>query len=314
MDKTEDTKKQCVFVENKAPTPIKTVGDPKKVCEGAECDEWDYKITTMTPIKLSCNDPDPHPVGNSEVHWRIWWDYYTGEWSEWETADEDTEIYMDEECLHQLEFYCTDALGHTSESDIEWIKVEGTTFDITLNKKWNLISVPFVMLDDSIDEVFEGVADTVDSVWTFDGTDWFVYTPGPATDTLTEMLPGWGYWVYSNDDSVLTIGGSLFSPATTPVTKDIVYGWNLIGYWGTEGETEYDWPDGDGKSAYCELYSLGEDLFDKQFASLWTWWQPFNPSVIELSNTDNMDPGAGYWLWTAQEGEFIPTTTCGIFD
>ncbi len=348
VNKTETINKQCVFVDNSAPEPVKTVGKPNELWNGMtngmdsiyypglaeRCNNESsdnpidcWKVTTMTPITMECDDSEQdHPVPYKELCYMIDYDgdditedYCGHEINEdgWCCGDESgKELYFEEESEHNLKFYCVDALGNSNENDVddEMFKVEGTAFNITLNKKWNLISVPLVMLNDSIDDVFADVADTVDSVWTFDGTDWFVYTPGPAVDTLTEMQPGWGYWVYSSNDSVLLIGGSLFSPATTPVTKDITYGWNLIGYWGTEGETEYDGPDGVGKPAYCELYSLGGDLFDKQFASLWTWWQPYNPSVVELSNVDNMDPGAGYWLWTAQEGEFIPTTTCGVLD
>ena len=310
VNKTETIKKQCIFVDNSTPETIKIVGNPNTYCDNSTgvC-EWEWKITTMTPITLSCNDTGPHPVGHSKVYWRTWWDK-TGNWTNWLEADEGTEIYIGGECLHKLEFYCTDALGYKSESDIEWIKVEGTSFNITLNKKWNLISVPFVLLNNSIYNIFKDIEGQIDSVWTFNGTDWFVYTPGPAPDTLTELFPGWGYWVYANDDALLTIGGNLFSPATTPPSKIILAGWNLIGYWGTEGEITYAGPVGSGKSAYCELYSLGEDLFDKSFSSLWTWWQPYLDPLVVLALDDHMDTGAGYWVYTTHEGFFVPPTVC----
>ena len=125
------------------------------------------------------------------------------------------------------------------------------------------------------------------------------------------MEPGWGYWVLSHNDTELLIGGSLFSPVTVPPSKDIVPGWNLIGYWGTEGQDSYKGPAGNGVSASCELYSLGEDMFDKQFASLWTYWEPDNPyQWIQYNAMSRMDPGAGYWMYTTQEGMFVPPTAC----
>jgi len=66
-----------------------------------------------------------------------------------------TELYFTEESEHNLKYYCVDALGNTGPVDEEKFKVEGTTFNITINKKWNLISVPFVMLNDSISDVFK---------------------------------------------------------------------------------------------------------------------------------------------------------------
>ncbi len=322
VKKLEELNWQCVFVDNTVPVPNKTVGKPSTYCEGDECDVWEWKITTMTPITLSCDDMGPHPSDHSMVHWRIWWDG-SDNWTEWYNATEGTQIYFGEECLHQLEFYCTDAVGHESERDLEWIKVEGTSFEIQLNKKWNLISVPFVMLDDSIDEVFADIADKVESVWTYDAEtgNWTIYTPGPAPDSLTKMKPGWGYWVKTTDDVNLSIGGSLFSPATTPASKKIVKGWNLVGYWGTEGMPGYYGPAGNGLPAYCEFYSLGEDILDKGFASLSSYWEPYNGNPAYAPHyqwilfgdwNPQMDPGAGYWLHTNQEGEFVLPTTCGF--
>ena len=134
----------------------------------------------------------------------------------------------------------------------------------------------------------------------------------PYSNDLTFMTSGWGYWVKAMDNATLIIGGSLFSPATTPASKDIVKGWNLVGYWGTEGMSGYYGPAGNGMESYCEFYSLGEDIFDKQFASLWSYWEPYNPDMwIPFGEWDYLDPGAGYWLFTNQEGEFVVPTICG---
>ncbi|RLJ03870.1 MAG: hypothetical protein DRP18_05485 [Candidatus Aenigmatarchaeota archaeon] len=322
VGKVEQVKHQCVFVDNTPPEPNKTIGEPKTYCEGEECKSWEWKITTMTPITLSCEDKGPHPVDNSTVYWRIWWDY-NDNWTEWYNATEGTKIYLEEECLHQLEFYCVDALGHESEHDIEKIKVEGTSFNIQLNKKWNLISVPFVMLDDSIKEVFKDIANETEAVWTYDpeneicDEEWCVYTPGEGPDTLKEMTPGWGYWVLMNssameEDSVmLTIGGDLFIEGVTPPDKSIIHGWNLIGYYGTDGLLEYDGPDKEGKPAYCALFDLGESHLDKGWSSLISYWKG---NWLEYTYCDEMDPGAGYWLRATENGLYGYTTNCGLGD
>jgi len=321
VGKVEQVKHQCVFVDNTPPEPNKTVGEPKTHCEGEECETWEWKITTMTPITLSCEDKGPHPVDNSIVYWRIWWDY-NGNWTEWYNATEGTEIYLEEKCLHQLEFYCVDALGHESEHDIEKIKVEGTSFNIQLNKKWNLISVPFVMLDDSIDEVFKDIANETEAVWTYDpeneicDEEWCVYTPGEGPDTLDEMTPGWGYWVLAKKDTQLVIGGSLFTPKKTFPERKLVPGWNLIGYYGTDGLLSYNGPNGKGKVVYEALDSLLDKywvpflnetmIISPKWSKLITYWQkginisercdPSDPLWKCLGEKDHMDPGAGYWI------------------
>jgi len=197
--------------------------------------------------------------------------------------------------------------------------------EIILNKKWNLISVPFVLIDPSIDEVLKGVDDNVEAVWTYDAfTDqWYVYHPGqPAVSNLAEMIPGWGYWVAMLEDDLLTIGGSLFSPATVPPSRELMRGWNLIGYYGADDGGDpptalpgYYGPVGAGKLSHCALWSLGSSVWDKGWASLMTYWEPDNPNQWKLlDKTDNMDPGAGYWVAVTEEstGLYAPTTSCGF--
>jgi hypothetical protein len=224
---------------------------------------------------------------------------------------------------HNLAYYCIDALGNGDITvvDDEKFKVEDTAFEIKLNRKWNLISVPVRLLDNSMDEVFKDVSDTVKTVWTYDSVDgWSVFTPNndSTDDSLFTMLPGWGYWVLSNDDDLLVIGGSLMSPAMLPPSKNIAAGWNLIGYYGAEGAPigpndypGYYSPVGSGDIAKCALNTLGVSMWDKGFTSLWTYWEPDNPNLWkDLNKLSNMDPGAGYWLLAQEDGTFAPSTTC----
>ena len=340
--------KQCVFVDNQAPLPNKTVGEPKIEWDGSDAHFYDieercwnesgdfiecWKVTLLTPITLNCTDPEPHPVNHESLCFKLdldgddnterYCEEYGGEFN---TSGDgtccigDETFYFLEESEHNLQYYCVDALGNKGPIDDEKFKVEGNVFEIQINKKWNLISVPFMMLDNSIGEVFKDIADDVESVWTYDAEtgEWYVYSPGPATDTLTEMEPGWGYWVLSYNDTTLLIGGSLFRPIETFPSKKIVPGWNLIGYWGTEGQELYNGPYGNGETSECALYSFGEDLWDKPFISLWTYWEPWNAVAekapdyqwVPHGKDDRMDPGAGYWVYTAQNIDYVHQTVC----
>jgi len=294
-----DGKGNCITYDYvPAPSkPIKTIGEPKSVCGENELCDW--KVTVLTPITLYCE--------NSDVKWRY---ALNGEWHEWQVNSSPITIYFPEECNHTLEAYCTNVCGE-SQHDIEKFKVEGTSFNITLNKKWNLISVPFVLINDKPEEVFKDVKEDIISVWTYDNGTWYLWTPNNGPDNLNSITPGWGYWVLTNKNTSLLIGGSLFSPATTPPDKKIVHGWNLIGYWGTEGQTGCYGPFGTGKPAYCELFSLGESFWDKGFSSLVTYWEPYNPNQwVYLNRYSNMDPGAGYWLFATEDGIYAFSTAC----
>ena len=76
---------------------------------------------------------------------------------------------------------------------------------------------------------------------------------------------------------------------------------------------------GNGGSASCELASIGTSVWDKGFTSLWSYWEPFNPSQwLQYNKANNMDAGAGYWLFVPGtpgqiENSYSPSTTCGGF-
>jgi hypothetical protein len=354
----ESIKKQCVFVDNQAPVPNKTVGEPKTPWDGLDAKFYQldqfcltpgkcWRTTILTPINLECIDPQPHPVDHETVCFKVELDAqdstskYCNGYNTSGGAYYDNKgfcclnevlsgpFYFGEVSEHNLEYYCVDALGNKNNvTDDEKFKVEDTAFEIELNRKWNLISVPVKLLDDSMDEVFKDVSDTVKTVWTYNGTDWFVYTPNNnnTDDSLTTMLPGWGYWVLSNASDLLVIGGSLFSPAMTPPSKQITTGWNLIGYYGADGLLGYYGPNMTvGEQAACALDSLGIEIFDKGFTALYSYWEPYNPYMWHthsippippvnnpgLTKMDRMDPGAGYWLLAQEDGLYAPSTTCG---
>jgi len=340
----ESSHKQCTFVDNTPPEPEKEVGEPKTKWDGMDANYYDigdrcwsdgedgiscWEVTTMTPITLGCEDPEPHPVGEETLSFKI--DYNGEDVTEdycdqyGEGMDEDgwcygmeagNELYFEKECEHNLQYRCSDALGNEGDVEVQKYKVSGNSFDIELNKKWNLISVPFVMMDDSIDEVFKNVEDEVISVWTYDSIEdeWLVYSPegNEMSNTLEEMHPGWGYWVLTEEDATLKIGGSLFQPGRTPPSKDLAPGWNLIGYYDTNGQESYEGPVGNGQPAYCELYSLIDTTVGyPKWSSLVTYWEPDNPNQWKyLNHEDKMDPGAGYWIEMDTEESYSFSTIC----
>ena len=351
VDKSQ-THKQCAFVDNSPPTPIKDVGVPKEPWDGLDANFYEleefcseegncWRVTLDTPISMTCEDQDPHPVDHETIHFKVELD-----------GDDATEVYCNqyqgqydletgfchipytienfkflESSEHNLKFYCEDALGNTGPIDDEKFKVDGEDFVIELNKKWNLISTPVVLLNENIEEVFDDIADDVESVWAYDPLGelcdpedgWCVYTPSNGPDNLLEtMQPGWGYWVLANKDTTLIIGGSLLAPGRTPPSRNLIPGWNLIGYYGTEGQDVYDGPDGNGKEAYSALYSLTSgELGLPKWNSLYGFWQTDEPQFEGYGVWDNLDPGAGYWISMKDNQQnyiYSPSTVdCGGF-
>ncbi len=179
-----------------------------------------------------------------------------------------------------------------------------------------MVSVPFVLLNDDPDEVFKDIKDDIESVWTYDPEDpacastenWCLYVPGLGGN-LAHIKPGWGYWIKMKEPNVLLVGGKLMSPAKTLPSRSLTAGWNLIGYYGTDGRSGYYGPFDDGRYAYCTLYSLVDthEGYTK-WSSLYSYW---DGSDFELNECDDMYPGAGYWIGMIEAvPEYMPSTVC----
>lgn len=291
---------------------------------GIDC----WKVTLDTPISMLCEDQQPHPSNNSKIYFMMnldgddatqnYCEHYGGVFDEetgWCYSEQLEEFYFLEESEHNLKYFCEDAVGNQSEIDDEKFKVQGNSFEIHLNKKFNLISFPFELKDNNISHVFASVEDEIDSVWTYDAFlgKWFVYRPNmPEASDLDFVMPGMGYVVIALDENVLLLDGSLFLPGQTPPSKNLKEGWNLIGYYGTDGLTSYEGSLGLGRSASCSLYSLGASINDKTWVDLLTYWEPFNPNPwVHFDFSDTLDPGAGYWVNVTENGVYAYSTVCG---
>ncbi len=172
---------------------------------------------------------------------------------------------------------------------------------IYLEQGWNLMSLPLIP-QSPIEEVLEtGMGgdweELVEVVWAYDAlTDtWSWYMPGDLDSTLTEMVDGYGYWIYLNDPTEFIVRGVELPVGPGEMPEYTVYsGWNLIGFKSTESMDAYtDWGGG-------YLDSLTESWFDE-------------PNLPIEYDTDygffsvwEMEPGHGYWLYADEEGIIAP--------
>ncbi|MCK4552624.1 hypothetical protein KAT80_00275 [Candidatus Pacearchaeota archaeon] len=316
--------KQCVFVDKTPPTLYKDVGEPSHYCHGfwesitGKCeDHWDWIVTMDTEIELSCEDKGDHPSGVDKLCWKMEWDdedvtaqecvsaqgTMEGEWCCISSSKTTVQFYT--ECEHTLEFKCIDNVEKTAYHELEVFKVEGEAFTIYLEKKWNLISIPFNLISNNIEEVFDQISNEVEVVWTYYDGEWYVYTPNGGPDTLETIEPGYGYWVKMSDYAELVVGGSLLSPGPgIPPSRELQEGWNLIGRYGL-GE----------KDAYCALFSLVDTTIGfPRWSALYSY-DAVDDEFIALGTGSDTYPGEGYWINMIQNdlGEvyvYSPATAC----
>jgi hypothetical protein len=173
---------------------------------------------------------------------------------------------------------------------------------ITLHEKWNLISLPLVPLaDPPIADVLAAIpaADRANilSIWHYNRctNKWAVWpTPSAGQDTLTQLVDGESYWVRVNypiaplapvcgNITLWVWGTEKPMPPLAPAQYNVCEGWNMVGFLGTSNSTP---------NAY-----------------FWNWGPTPNPVVYTwdpgcwnvqnwrlLGGTDNLTPGAGYWV------------------
>jgi hypothetical protein len=169
---------------------------------------------------------------------------------------------------------------------------------VSLTGGWNLISLPIVPFDTSIESVLAPLAFPYDliSVWYYDCSEgeWLVYDKaGTGFKTLTTMEDGKAYWVRmrypeeQNPDpstsgtypyTLWVFGTKAPMPPALPSSYDVCEGWNMVGFRSLEEMAPEDYLGVFGPSEYGAIYGWDPHLQD---------W---------VTNPDKLVPGHGYWI------------------
>jgi len=179
-------------------------------------------------------------------------------------------------------------------------------FKITLKEKWNLISLPLVPLaDPPVADVLAAIpaADRANilSIWHYNRCtdDWSIWAADGSQTSLTQLVDGEAYWVRvkyplagCGNISLWVWGTEKPMPPAAPAQYNVCEGWNMVGFLG--------------------LTAMDHDAY------LWNWagtpvvytWDPGCWNVQNwrlLTGTDDMVPGAGYWVAFPADGAiFVP--------
>ena len=151
---------------------------------------------------------------------------------------------------------------------VDTVPVVVTTFDVTLNLSagWNMVSLPVVPDNYSVDVLFPGHV----GAFGWDGIDY-------VSADLFQI--GYGYWLALLEPETVVLSGV---PVTT-YTRDIIGGWNMVGSISMVTDT----------SAFEDTPS-GIIL-----PNALNWYDP-DGAIYVLS--DMIEPGKGYWLPSLDAG------------
>jgi hypothetical protein len=152
--------------------------------------------------------------------------------------------------------------------------------NITLVAGWNLISLPLIPLDSSINGVLADILDNVISVWHYDAAAkrWYSFTPGASSD-LTWMKDGEAYWINMKAAQNLTLAGTQVPKGTkVPPTYDVVAGWNMVGFKST------------ANNVTAADYLKGIEPVRIYYFEGGVW------KLIPTPFSEFMKPGLGYWV------------------
>ncbi|RLG16117.1 hypothetical protein DRN69_01655 [Candidatus Pacearchaeota archaeon] len=208
-----------------------------------------------------------------------------------------------------------DKAGLSSYKDTT-ITIDNRSYDwvIPLYEGWNLISFPMIPTDEegNIDTSLDNVLASIAGHIPYEGASsyqifqysayeskWYKarpYASDPGfTGTLTNIIPGYAYWVKVNQDTVLKGYGTLDidGPEQIPPSVNLGRSWNLIGKFGDNTILK-------NQSRNNLVLDLGGYL-----GSLADY--PLMNNGVFLANDDPFNPFEGYWALMPGNWE-IPIT------
>jgi len=178
------------------------------------------------------------------------------------------------------------------------IKTYAFNKSLTLEKKWNLISLPFnesinkneiVVRNNSVDYYWSDAVSEGIVLGFFYGWNRI----GQSYSTIDNLEPGYGYWMYAYYNCELLLTSNIID---NEYITNLEYQWNLMGIPSDElldkenliihyNLTDYSWENATGNNN-----EEGEPLI---LGFIYGW----NRTPQNYMLTDEFEPGLGYWIY-----------------
>jgi len=189
---------------------------------------------------------------------------------------------------------------------------------ITLVPGWNLISLPLIPTNSASSNLASRIS-PAGSVYAFGSYDcgsknWKYWLLSPGVGNLTTVVDGKSYWVYAYNQCTLSVTGTVCPAAPGPGAVPTIYqyslcympttnpdpdGWNMLGFKSTQNMKAQDY--------LAELLkdSTGMEFSNSKYTSLYRY-DSATSKWISVGKTDNMTPGAGYFIKMRESGKITP--------
>jgi hypothetical protein len=168
-------------------------------------------------------------------------------------------------------------------------------YGIQLYRGLNMVSLPVLPDDPSVEGVLGGIADKVVRVWAYDTADagdpWKLYQPGVGVgNDLMRFTPELGYWIEISADARLTVSGL----EQVGRTISLRAGWNFIGY----------------PSLARQDMEMALEAIASNVLQVWHYdaeepshpWKRYTPNQPAWANDlIRLAPGKGYWVRVSQD-------------
>jgi hypothetical protein len=161
-----------------------------------------------------------------------------------------------------------------------------------LNQGWNLISNPFIQVEQSLAEVLRNITGYYDAVQWFDGTSgldpWKHYHVDKSKNDLDFLNETISFWIHITNpgDTIFLYNGT---PPTSNQTIQLHPGWNMVGY--------------PSLSTHNRTTGLNNLTFDTHVDAI-QWYDAFTKTWHFLGPDDSFVPGRGYWVHSKVDAEW----------
>ncbi|MCK4455153.1 MAG: TIGR03790 family protein [Thermoplasmata archaeon] len=161
-----------------------------------------------------------------------------------------------------------------------------TLVSVHLNAGWNLVSIPYVGTNRSVEAVLDSIDGKYDTIRHYNSSviadPWKTFKAGrdPSLNELRWITNEMGFWIHMKTEADIVVGAEEL-PTTWVRLK---YGWNLVGYPSFSDRT----------------------IQDSLAAVPWTRIEGFDPLATPhhlkvLSPTDVLSPGTAIWIKVTQD-------------